>query len=196
MSSNLAGCTRFGGVQEWLNCQVSKTLGCLGDARVRISPPPPGVIIVFMIIDKNLVLVSGAVVFKEGRSMKRWFLVRQSDDDKWEIPKVVVRKGESSVRAALRMMGEQGGMTTQVIEEAGRAGGVTTINEKTLPQRHLYYLMVQRQGTNEAIGFIDSKWLEYAEAIRKLSSKREKVMLRQARKGYQRWKKEQENIVP
>lgn len=147
-----------------------------------------------MIIDKNLVLVSGAVVFKKGRSKKRWFVVRQSDDDKWEIPKVVVRKAESSARAALRMMGEQGGMSTQVIEEIGRAGGVTTINGKTFPQRHLYYLMVQRQGTNEAIGFIDSKWLEYAEAARKLSSKRERVMLRQARKEYRKWIKVRGNV--
>ncbi len=148
-----------------------------------------------MIIDKSTVLVSGAVVLREGRSKKRWFLVKQSDDDKWEIPKVFVRKGESSVRAAMRMMGEQGGMSTQVIEEAGRAGGVTTINGKVFPQRHLYYLMIQQSGSSEAIGFADSEWLEYAQAVRKLSSKRERAILKQARKEYRKWRKTGQQIV-
>jgi len=142
-------------------------------------------------MDTNLVLVSGAVVFKEGRGKRRWFIVMQGEEDGWEIPKVFVRKGESSVRAAIRMMGEQGGMTTQVLEEAGRAGGVTTVNEKILPQRHLYYLMVLLPGVNEAIGFDKSQWLEYAKAVRALSSKRERAMLRQARKELRKWKKRQ-----
>ncbi|MCH7641557.1 NUDIX domain-containing protein [Patescibacteria group bacterium] len=142
-------------------------------------------------MDTNLVLVSGAVVFKEGRGKRRWFIVMQGEEDGWEIPKVFVRKGESSVRAALRMMGEQGGMTTQVLEEAGRAGGVTTVNEKILPQRHLYYLMVLLSETSEAIGFDKFQWLEYAKAVRALSSKRERVMLRQARKELRKWKKRQ-----
>jgi ADP-ribose pyrophosphatase YjhB (NUDIX family) len=66
-------------------------------------------------MNKNLVLVSGAIVFKEKRKKTTWFLSRQKDTDGWEIPKVLVRKGESSVRAALRMMGEKGGMTSKVL---------------------------------------------------------------------------------
>jgi len=140
-------------------------------------------------MDKNLVLISGAVLFKEARGKRRWFIVKQGDEDKWEIAKVFVRKGESSVRAAIRMMGEQGGMSTKVLEEAGRSGGVTTINSKTLPQRHLYYLMILQSGVKEAIGFANYQWLEYTKAIRKLSSKRERAMLRQARQELNKWKK-------
>ena len=140
-------------------------------------------------MDKNLVLISGAVLFKEGRGKIRWFIVQQGDEDKWEIAKVYVRKGESSVRAALRMMGEQGGMTTKVLEEAGRSGGVTTINGKTLSQRHLYYLMILQSGAKEAIGFPSFQWLEYAKAVRKLSSKRERMMLRQGMEEFRKWKK-------
>lgn len=147
-------------------------------------------------MDKNAVLVSGAVVFKEGRGKRRWFIVKHTEaEDKWEIPKVFVRKGESSVRAALRMMGEQGGMSTQVLEEAGRAGGVATVNKKILPQRHLYYLMVWNSGVAEAIGFEDFKWLEYAKAVRKLSSKRERMILKQARRELRKWKREQKNKI-
>ncbi len=147
-------------------------------------------------MNNNLVLVSGAIVFKDQGKKTRWFIVKQSEEEDWEIPKALVRKAESSVRAALRMMGEKGGMSTKVLEEAGRAGGVTTINGKALPQRHIYYLILLRSDSQEAIGFKDHAWLEYAKAVRKLSSKRERAMLKQARKVYRSWKKEQQSQKP
>lgn len=145
-------------------------------------------------MNKNLVLVSGAIVFKEGRGKKRWFVVKQTGDDeeRWEIPKVPVRKTESSPRAAIRIMGEKGGMDAKILEEAGRAGGSTTINGKTVPQRHLYYLMMQT-AAGEVLGFEDYQWLEYAKAVRKISSKRERLMIRQARQELRKWQREQKN---
>ena len=146
------------------------------------------------VIDKNLVLVSAPIVIKKVKGRLRWFIVKQQDEEGWEIPKVLVRKGESSVRASLRMMGERGAMTIQVLEEAGRAGGVTTVNGRTLPQRHLYYLAILKSASEEPIGFAEHAWLEYAQAVRKLSSKRERTMLKEARKEYKKWKKEQEKL--
>lgn len=140
-------------------------------------------------MNKSLVLVSGAIVFKEQKGVDKWFLTKQGSDDEWEVPKVLVRKGESSVRAVLRMMGEKAGMTTRVLEEAGRAGGVTTTNNKTLPQRHIYYLMILKSGATEAIGFSDTLWLPYPNALKKLSSKREKGMLKQAKETLKLWRK-------
>ena len=135
-----------------------------------------------MITNKNIVLVSGAIVYKDYAGGQRWFIIKSNKDNEWEIPKVVVRKVESSVRASLRMMGEQCGMNTKVLEEAGRAGGATTINGKSFTQRCIYYLMVRRSSNNEVMGFDEHKWLEYAKALKLLSSKREKLMLRQAKK--------------
>jgi 8-oxo-dGTP pyrophosphatase MutT (NUDIX family) len=144
-------------------------------------------------MDKNLVLVSGACVFKDTRGGRRWLVVRQDgEDSQWEIPKVLVRKTESSARAAIRLMAEQGGMHAQVLEEAGRAGGSTTVNGKVVPQRYLYYLMIQKSA-GEMIGFEEFKWLDYAKAQRKLFSKREKLMLRQARQELRKWEKRQQN---
>ena len=141
-------------------------------------------------MNKNTqVLVSGAVLYKEQRGKISWFIVKLPDEETWELPKVLVRRGESSVRASLRMMGEKGGMTTKVLEEAGRAGGVTTVNDKTLPQRYLYYLMVMKSGTSEPIGFPKYAWFDYGKAVRKLSSKREKQMLKAANVELKKWKK-------
>lgn len=132
-------------------------------------------------INKNLVLVAGACAFKEKGGNLRWFLVKQNGEDDWEIPKVLVRKGESSVRAVLRMMGEKANMTTRVLEEVGRFGGITTVNGKRLPQRHIYYLMLEKSQSGEAIGFSDSTWLEYSKTLKTLLSKRERSVLKAAK---------------
>lgn len=116
-------------------------------------------------------------------------MTKQKDSQDWEIPKVVVRKGESSVRAVIRIMGEKGGMSTRVLEEVGRAGGTTTINGKILSQRQIYYLMLLRSGSSEAIGFEDFQWLDYTKAQKALSSKREKSMLKEAKEVLKDWNK-------
>jgi ADP-ribose pyrophosphatase YjhB (NUDIX family) len=142
-------------------------------------------------MNNNLVLVSAVIIYKNQGKGRRWFIVRHSEDGGWEIPKAVVRKVESSVRAVIRMMGEQGGMSIKVLEEAGRAGGVTRVNNKILPQRHIYYLATHLSSEGEVIGFEEHAWLDYAKAVRKLSSKRERMMLKQARKELIKWLKEQ-----
>jgi len=116
-------------------------------------------------------------------------VIKNSENDSWEIPKTVVRKVESSVRAIIRMLGEQCGMNVRVIEEAGRSGGITTINGKTVPQRHIYYLAKMLSAQGEILGFEEYRWLEYAQAIRKLSTKRERAILKAAKKELVEWLK-------
>lgn len=141
------------------------------------------------ILDKNLVIVAGAVIFddKEGKKPK-WFISKTEQEGDWEFPKIVSRKTESSVRASIRMMGEKGGMSTKVLEEVGRAGGITSINGKTMPQRHIYYLHRLKSKSGDPVGFAESGWFDYAQAVRKLASKRERAMLKDARKEYKEWK--------
>jgi ADP-ribose pyrophosphatase YjhB (NUDIX family) len=143
-------------------------------------------------MDKNLVLVSVAIIFREGKRKREWLITKQTESSDWELPRILVRKGESSARAALRMAGEQLGMSTKVLEEAGRAGGVTSVNDKAFPQRQLYYLMVQKAATGEVIGFAKHAWLEYARAVRNLSSKRDRQMIKAARKELKAWLKREQ----
>ena len=145
-------------------------------------------------MDKDLVLISCPVVYRIGSKKGFWFIIKQEDGEGWEIPKVFARKGESSVRASIRLMGEMASMDAKVIEEAGRAGGMTTVNGKTVPKRTIYYAMIQRTG-GEIIGFENYKWLEYAKAVRKLSSKRERAMIKSARAEVDKWLKEKKGNV-
>jgi len=135
------------------------------------------------------ITIGGAIVFRENRGKRQFLLVKTKEDGDWEIPKVVVRKGESSVRSVIRLTGEQGGMTVRVLEEAGRSTGTTILNGKSIPQKYYYYLMLQKGGNSDLIGFIEFKWLEYAEAVKKVPLKREKDMFNQAREVLKLWEK-------
>lgn len=132
---------------------------------------------------EKIVLVSTSVVFKKNGNKPLWFLVNQSDGQEWELPRTLVRRGESSVRASIRCMAEQGGMRAQVLEEVGRFGGATKVNGKAVNQRTLYYLMLHREGS-EVLGFAGAEWLDYPKALKKLSSKRDQTVLTQAQEMY------------
>lgn len=139
------------------------------------------------------ILISGAIVFRDYRGKRQFILVKQKEDQGWEIPKITVRKAESSVRAAIRMMADQGGMTTKVLEEAGRATGSVVVNGKPTTQKYYYYLMVFKAGMGEIIGFDNYKWLEYSKALKKLKLKRERDMLKGAKDALKIWEKEKKN---
>jgi len=133
----------------------------------------------------ELVLISAIIVAKGKGKRQRWFITKDNED--WEFPKTIVRKVESSVRASIRSLGEKALMTVQVIEEAGRVGGVITINDKTSPKRVIYYVAIELS-SGEMVGFKEHAWLPYASAIRKLT-KQEQVILRSARKELIKWEK-------
>ena len=138
---------------------------------------------------KNSILIGGAVIVKVEKKKFLWFIIRSSSSDTWELPKIVVRKTESSVRGVIRMMGEQGGMRARVLEEAGRVNSSIKKADKVISQRQIFYLMLHRADSGESIGFPEVEWLEYAKASRKLSLKREAQMLREANKIFKIWYK-------
>jgi 8-oxo-dGTP pyrophosphatase MutT (NUDIX family) len=135
------------------------------------------------------ITIGGAIVFRDNRGKRQFLLVKTKEDGDWEIPKVIVRKGESSVRAVIRLTGEQGGMTTRVLEEAGRAMGATVLNGKSIPQKYYYYILLQKGGSSDLIGFFEFKWLEYAEAVKRVPLKREKDMFKLGRDVLKEWEK-------
>jgi 8-oxo-dGTP pyrophosphatase MutT (NUDIX family) len=135
------------------------------------------------------ILIGGAVLFRDNHGKKQFLLVKQKDGDGWEIPKVTVRRGESSVRAVIRLISEQGEMNAKVFEEVGRLSGSSVINSKPVSQKYYYYLMFQKGGKSELIGFDEFKWLDYSVALEKITSKKEKDMFKTGREVLKEWEK-------
>ena len=140
-----------------------------------------------MAVKKNEILIGGAIIFKKTNSGYKYFLVRQNDDGGWEIPKITVRKAESSVRSVIRMTSEQGNMRSRVLEEVGRLSATVKSNGKPINQRTIYYLMLAKSDSGESIGFNDVLWLDHAKALVKLDIKKEKEMLKYAQKTIKEW---------
>lgn len=141
------------------------------------------------LIDKNTLLTAGAVIVKEENGKDQWLLVKQNEEGGWEFGKSIVRKGESSVRTVIRVMSEKGGMSTKVLEEVGRLNSSSNLTGKTIQQKTIFYLMLLRSNPREIIGFHDYYWGDYAQAFKKLASKKEQGMLTQARLVFKDWKK-------
>ena len=93
-------------------------------------------------------------MFKVYRGKTSWFLVKQTDESEWELPKTIVRRGESSVRSVIRLMGEQAMVTAKVLEETGRTASVIKLNGKPVGQRIIYYLMAFKDAS-EILAFPD-----------------------------------------
>lgn len=142
-----------------------------------------------MAAKSNEILIGGVVLFKDFRGKRSFLVVKQQGDGEWELPKITVRRGESSARAVIRMTGEMAGMTVKVLEEAGRYNRIATIDGKMVNQRFIYYLMVQKAGGFELIGFSKSEWMEYGKAFKSLASKKEKDMLKQGKQVLKEWEK-------
>lgn len=141
-------------------------------------------------VKNNQVFVGGALVFKDtGR--RHLFLITKGKAGDWEIPKATARRGESSVRAAIRLTGEQMGMDARVLEEVGRATGAVTVNGRVINQKIYYYIMIYKSA-GEIMGFEDTKWFDFVQAKKSVSLKKEKEALDGARRFLKEWAKKKE----
>jgi len=124
-------------------------------------------------------LVAVPAVYKKDKKNLLWFLVKEEGGE-WELPRSAARTGESSVRAGIRAMGEQGGMRVKVLEEVGRYGGAAKVGNKVMTQRVIYYLIAHKEG-DEVLEYDESEWVEHSLALRRVASKRDREMLKSAR---------------
>lgn len=136
----------------------------------------------------NMISIGGALIYKESRGKRFYWLVGMEEAG-WEIPKVTVRRGESSVRAAIRMSGEQGGMNTRVLEEVGRVNSIVVVNGKAVNKRIYYYLLVLKSA-GEVLGFEKYRWLDYQKAFKAVSLKRERGVLKEGEALLKKWERE------
>ncbi|MDO8341398.1 MAG: hypothetical protein Q7T59_05485 [Candidatus Woesebacteria bacterium] len=140
-----------------------------------------------MKIINNEILIGGAVIFREGRG-KKYFLLSKNAEGNWEILKTTVRRGESSVRSVIRYTSEQGNMATRVLDEVGRAVGAGTVNNRSITFKYIYYLMLFKAGA-EITGMGEISWFDKDQAIKKLTLKREKDMIKTANTMIKEWEK-------
>ena len=170
----------------------------MADGKGLLNPDPSGsrefeshrlrlVKIVFLsyncLVNKNILYVGTALIAKK-RTVNgyTWLLVKTKPESEWEFPKSVARKGESSVRATIRMTQEQFFMNAIVLQEADRFTGKASEEEKALEKMTLFYLMLHKSGGDDISGFTDHKWFDEKALAKKLTSKKEINAFQKAKK--------------
>lgn len=144
------------------------------------------------------ILVSAAVVYKEplrkynGKSRTSWLLVKAANDSEWQLPKGVVRRTESSVRAAIRTLSEVAGIRGRVLEEVGKISARSGKNGRILTKRTIYYL-IQQRGKDDIEASSKTVWVDPKNIRGKVKSATEKKMLTEARKVLTEWQKDKRN---
>lgn len=125
-------------------------------------------------------LVAGATIYKKRNSSREWLLVKKDSKDDWELPKGLVKRGESSVSSVLRTIRENVGLTVQIIEEAGRTIVPKVKNGQRLTDKIIFYLGERISIFPLEPTYAQERWLPYSRARRLLGLGREKKILEQA----------------
>lgn len=140
-------------------------------------------------------LVSAAIIFKEVRGKRKYLIVKTKDSKNWEIPKVIVRRGESSVRAVLRLTGEQCAMSARILEEVGRHSQSVVLNGRAVNQKYYFYLLMQRFGGDEILSFDETSWVDLPSAAKKVTDKKDKEMFNNTKDVLKIWEKEKKHKI-
>jgi ADP-ribose pyrophosphatase YjhB (NUDIX family) len=135
-------------------------------------------------------MIGGAVIYRKKNGVTKWFLAKSDEDGGWELPKRLVRTGESSVQAAIRYVRDDGGIRVTVLEEAGRMNVSASVKGKPTATKLLFYLMRGKYAKEEGLVYFEGEWMPYSSARRRLSLLREKKVLGQANMVLRRWRKE------
>lgn len=141
------------------------------------------------------VLIGGALVFRDRGKKTSWLVVKPEDENEWQLPKGLVFREESSVRAVMRTLGKIAGLRSAIIEEVGRTNSTTARKGTSLSRRVIYYL-VQLKGKAEEGEMsmpIKLQWLKFASAKTRLGTANEKKMLIEARSMLSEWRKKVAN---
>lgn len=128
-------------------------------------------------------LITAATVFRKKKGQIEWLIFKSDPKAPGYLPKGIVKRGESSVGAILRILREDIGMTVEVLEESGRITSSTNKEGARVNERTIYYLIEQSELADKEMlqrSGLTQKWGEYAQVARLLPDK-ERKMLTQAR---------------
>ena len=126
-------------------------------------------------------LITSGTVFRKKKGVTEWLLIKNKEG-KWEFLKILVKRGESSVGAILRVLREGMGFVVEVLEESGRHSQISSKNGTKIQERTIYYL-IEEKGDRIKIeeNTREEKWFQHPQATKALGAEREKKILKKAR---------------
>ena len=138
-------------------------------------------------VPTKLQVSAGGVTYRQQEGKVEVALISVGTDNRWQLPKGLVDKGESTANASLREVREETGIDAEMIDRIDKVEYWYASREEGHPVRYhkfvYFYLMRYRSGD---IGDHDdevneARWVPIDDAIEMLAFKSEKKIMTQAR---------------
>jgi len=137
-------------------------------------------------VKTKLQISAGGVAFRKTKGRTEVALISVGDDNRWQLPKGLVDKGESTEAAALREVREEAGIDTEMVERIDKVEYWYFWNESGERVRYhkfvYFYLLSYKSGdvSDHDDEVNEARWFEISDAINQLSFRSEKKIVTRA----------------
>lgn len=124
---------------------------------------------------------AGGVVFKEKDNT--WLLIQPFGTDRWQLPKGLIDKKESSKETAVREVEEEGGVVAEIVGKAGDISYIYFWEGKRISKRVSFFLMkyLRDASVGHDKEVEEATFFPFKQALEKLSFKSEREILEKAK---------------
>lgn len=131
-----------------------------------------------MITEKS----SGTVVFHKGKDKVEYLLLHYQAGH-WDFPKGHIEMEEGEKEAALRELKEEAGIDGNIVEGFNEKVRYFFRRQKELVSKEVVFFVVETKNTQVTLSYehIGFKWLPYDEAVKQLTFKNAKDLLKKTR---------------
>ncbi len=126
---------------------------------------------------------SGGVVFKkDDKSKVKWLIIKPAGRNEWRLPKGLIEKSETSVKAAMREVEEESGVKAAIKEKVGIIQYFYSQDGEKILKEVIFFLMEYLEGdlNNHDEEVDKAKFVTFDEAYKRLTYETEKDILSQA----------------
>lgn len=127
------------------------------------------------------VFSAGGVVYRYEDGELKILLIATKASTVWSFPKGLIERGEDAVQTALREIKDETGIEGRVVDELGETSYWFVMDGEKYYKTVKYYLVEYLQGQPNPCWEIDDvKWFLAEEALKKLTYKADKEILKKA----------------
>lgn len=126
---------------------------------------------------------AGGAVFKATEEGLEWLLIKPKGTNRWQLPKGIIEKGESSKDAATREVYEETGVKCEIVEKLGDIKFFFVLKDERIFKQVTFYLMKYISGKPTILPeaqkeVSEVKWFETQKALEALSFKDERGIVK------------------
>jgi len=125
---------------------------------------------------------AGGVVFRNVGKKNQFLLIKPAGINRWQLPKGLIKNGESSKQTALREVKEEGGVEAKIVEKLGDSRYFFVWEGKKIFKSVAYFLMkytkITKDGHDNEVD--EAKFFPFEKANKILTFKDDKGMVKKA----------------